>query len=195
MNDPLRLLRDRLTRVSPGAFGEASVDRESPDPLQMLTAEILLFTGLGTVAEALHDGQHSPVDPYAPESGPRGAFARLRPVDWGPALLAAAAAIAHAVHAIAPGERSRLATRTFDLAVVGIGLLGLADTLAGVRRGGRPLSPAPLSLASAALLGILVDRAERQHEDERKRLEKRARIVERLVPKRRPRLDRIVVHV
>lgn len=195
MNDPIALLRERLSRPSHRRQNEHARETRSPDPLQMLTAELLLFTGLGTVTEAMRDDGRSDPDPYASESGSRRSMSRMRPVDWGPAVLAGAAAIAHAVHAFTPGERTRLATRTFDVAVVGVGLLSLADRLAGARRGGTMPSPGPLSLASAGLLGVLVDRTETRHDAERQRLEKRSRVVERLVPQRRPRLDRIVVHV
>lgn len=110
-------------------------------------------------------------------------------------MLGAAAAVAHAVQAFSPSERTRLASRTFDLAVVGVGLLGLADTLAGARRDGHLPSAGPVALASAGLLGILIDRSEIRHQAERERLERRAQVVERFVPRRKPRLDRIVVHV
>jgi hypothetical protein len=42
---------------------------------------------------------------------------------------------------------------------------------------------------------MLLDHNAAEREAERRRLERRAAVVERLVPRRRPKLDRIVVHV
>jgi hypothetical protein len=161
--------------------------------VQILTAKLLLFTGLGTTLEAWKNGSSGwhRDDSEAPHAYTLAA----RPVGWAPAVLGTAAAVAHAVHAFTPTERTRLATRTFDVAVVAAGLLGLADALATARRAGELPDVGPVSLASAGLLGILIDRNEGHHQAERARLERRASLVERLVPQRRHRLDRIVVHV
>lgn len=195
MNDPLALLRERLL-PQPG-HGRHSADRHTPDPVQMLTAKLLLFTGLGTAADAFRNGpagsrgEAEEITGSEPERGIR----RVRPTAWAPALLGAAAAISHAVYAFAPSERTRLATRTFDVAVVSAGLLSLADTLAAARRDGKIPSLGSVSLATAGLLGILIDRSESRHEAERQRLERRASVVERLVPRRQTKFDRLVVHV
>ena len=53
----------------------------------------------------------------------------------------------------------------------------------------------PLTFGATACLGLLLEREEESERDERARLRRRARVVERLVPRRRSRLDRIVVHV
>jgi hypothetical protein len=56
-------------------------------------------------------------------------------------------------------------------------------------------SLAPLAFAAVGVLGMLLDREEEEIDEARDSLERRARVVERLVPKRKAKLDRIVVHV
>jgi hypothetical protein len=85
--------------------------------------------------------------------------------------------------------------RVFNGAVVGVSIARLAEAaVAGDTEIRAALLP-PLALASAGLLGFLVDREAAEVEAERAHLERRASIVERLVPKRRPKLEGIVVHV
>ena len=195
MNDPISLLRERLGHTIPrGRHGPAE-ELHAADPVQLLTAKLLLFTGIGTALEAWKNGSSGGRHTGDLEALPHVRELGARPIAWAPALLGVAAAVAHAVHAFTPTERSRLATRTFDVAVVGAGLLGLADTLASAKRNGELPDMGSVSLASAGLLGILIDRSDSRHEAERLRLQRRADVVERLVPKRSPRLDRVVVHV
>lgn len=196
MNDPISVLRERLPQAGrPHRAGLPRSALQTPDAVQILTAKLLLFTGIGTALEAWdHRSRGSRVsgsegDEY---DGPAGA---VRPAAWAPAVLGAVAAVAHAVHGFAPSERTRLATRTLDVAVVAGGLLGLAETLAAARRDRELPDVGAVSLACAGLLGILIDRTDSRNEAERERLERRARVVDRLVPRRRARLDRIVVHV
>jgi hypothetical protein len=51
------------------------------------------------------------------------------------------------------------------------------------------------ALAAAGTLGVLLKRQERAAAEEHERLARRAAIVERQVPRRRARVDRIVIHV
>lgn len=192
MNDPLRSLRERLPDSGKRPRRRADLDARRPDALQMLTAKLLFFTGLGTALEAL---QHGAPWSERDDGWPHRHTLEARPITWAPAVLGAAAATAHAVHAFTSTERTRLATRTFDVAVVAVGLLGLAETLAAARRDRALPDVASVSLASAGLLGLLIDRSEAQHVEELRRLARRANVVARLVPRRRARLDRIVVHV
>ena len=71
----------------------------------------------------------------------------------------------------------------------------MAEMLVSYQRSRQRPSLAPLLLTAAGLLAMALDRQEHRLAAERTRLEQRARIVERLVPRRRARLDRIVVHV
>jgi hypothetical protein len=168
-------------------------------PLRALTAQMLLVTGaeatLGSLAATRRAGtglpRARPVD--YPEIADR-TPARSYAATWAPALLAPLAATAHLAHLTRPSESANLASRVLDAAVVGVGVLGLAQALRDRGRGAGP-SVAPLALASAGLLGLLVDRQERAARAERDRLARRASVVERLVPRRRARLDRVVVHV
>jgi hypothetical protein len=98
-------------------------------------------------------------------------------------------------YAFTPSERNRTATRVLDAAAVGAGFAALVAALAIARREAAPPSVSAVALASAGALGILLDRNDREHSAELGRLEKRASVVERLVPRRRTRIDRIVVHV
>jgi hypothetical protein len=132
-------------------------------------------------------------------------------VRWGPLVVAPLAGAAHAIRALVPGPASRAAAQVFDGVAVGVGAVGLASSTwavldddtpdlqhFGPRR--RPLSKripslAPLAFGAAGLLGMLLYREERAMDDEHDALERRARVVERLVPRRRARIERIVVHV
>jgi hypothetical protein len=56
-------------------------------------------------------------------------------------------------------------------------------------------SLAPLAFLAVGILGLVLQEEEEETGAEFEELEDRASIVERLVPKRRARVDRIVVHV
>lgn len=214
MNDPIFPLRDRLARrVTRRHEAEDPSLRErvfrsarrrhqaeeaswsAPDGLQILTGKLLLFTALGTTMEALADiragGPSRQDDVFREEAeGDAG-----MPVAWAPAVLGPLAAIAHVTVALRPSERNRTATRLLDVAVMGAGLAALAGALGSARRRGSLPSLTSVALASAGALGLLLDRREREHQAEISRLEKRAALVDKLVPRRRPKLDRIVLHV
>ena len=190
MYDPITHLREHFPELRRHTSEEHPSGLSAVDGVQLLTAELLLFTGVGSALESLRRSRET-----QPTDGTSISSALRRPTRFGPVLLGAAAAAAHVVYAFRPTERTRLATRTFDLAVAGIGLLSLADEIAQARRDGGVPAASPAALASAGLLGILIDRSETRQAAERERLERRASVVERLVPRRRSRLDRIVVHV
>jgi hypothetical protein len=161
------------------------------DPLRLLAAELLLVTGIGATLDVLSRTREAQKDRIP---GRHGGDVPLAAV-WGPALLAPVAAAAHARLAgghSAPAER---ASRILDTAVIGLGVAELATSVTGLQAHRRPPSLVPLALASAGLLGLVVAHREKQVEREQERLERRARIVERVVPQRRAKLDRIVVHV
>lgn len=155
--------------------------------LQLLAAHLLLFTGIGSTVDAVgRTGEDAAGGRSLP--GARGAA-------WAPTVLGPMAAIAHLKHVASPTPATASATRLFDTAAVGAGLVGMLHGLAGTRRSGELPSLTPLALASAGVLGLMLERRERESEQERRRLEQRAAVVERLVPRRRARLDRIVLHV
>lgn len=187
MRDQLEHLREELAnRLS--SPGESAADEGPPDGLQLLAAQLLLVTGVGAALDGMRDRPHDHGFDDAGE-GPRVALT------WAPAVLGPVAAIAHAAYAFAPTDRNRTATRILDIAVIGGGLLGLAGALAAARDRRAAPSLTSLALASAGALGMLLDHSAADQAAERRRLEKKAAVVERLVPRRRPKLDRIVVHV
>jgi hypothetical protein len=132
-------------------------------------------------------------------------------VRWAPLVAAPLAGAAHAVRAARPTTASRAMSRVLDGLAVGVGAAGVASAIYGAQReramtGGWPgskrraiaelgASLAPLTFGFTGILGMILDREEEQDSLAHRRLEKRARIVERLVPKRKPKLDRIVVHI
>jgi hypothetical protein len=145
-------------------------------PLRMVAAPMLLLTGVEATLDSLS----------------RGARGASHAAVWAPSLLAPMAAAAQIAHLSRPSKAVSAASRVLNTAVVGAGVASLAGMLAGRGRGLPSL--APLALTAAGLLGLLLDRQEARIDAERERLERRARIVERLVPRRRARLDRVVVH-
>lgn len=160
-------------------------------PLRLLAAPMLLLTGVEATRDSLSGARGVAAEAGGRERWP--ARASLAAV-WAPALVAPLAAAAQVAHLSRPSAAVSAASRLLNAAVVGAGAAALAGALAG-DRGRRAPSLAPLGLAAAGLLGLLLDRQARRIAEERERLEKRARVVERLVPRRRARVERIVVHV
>lgn len=134
----------------------------------------------------------------------RGDYRSRRSVRWAPLLAAPAAATAHALRAAHPTAATRLASRLLDGVAIGVGSVGIAASLysashsddLGVpsRRITRLPSMAPLTFCALGLLAILLDEREEDVENERAQLERRARILDRVLPKRTARVDRIVIH-
>jgi hypothetical protein len=153
-------------------------------PLRAIAAPILLLTAADATWDRLREDTRSdPSETRIPLA-----------LAWGPALVAPIAAAAQYAHASRPSPATSAATRILNAAAVGIGLAALAGSLY-TARGPRVPSLSPLAFAAAGVLGIILDRHEREDARERKRLLRRANVVERLVPKRRHRVDHIVVHV
>jgi hypothetical protein len=162
------------------------------DPLRLVAAEMLLVTGVGATLDVLARVRDSQRDRIPGQSG--SGDVPLAAV-WGPSLIAPVAAAAHLRQSTGASEQASRASRFLDSAVVLMGIAELATSLTGLQARKRTPSLVPLALASAGLLGLMVAHRERTTADEQRRLEKRARVVERLVPRRRPKLDRIVLHV
>lgn len=120
------------------------------------------------------------------------ASARTRAAGWVPIVLGAIAGAAHI--ATRPDDfNHQRATRILDRTVAATGAaFVIADA---VRRGRGTGAVAALAFASAGLLGEIVALSEAERRETESALVRRARIVERLVPQRNARLDRIVVHV
>jgi hypothetical protein len=114
---------------------------------------------------------------------------------WAPLLIGPLAAAAQIAHLQQPSENSRAAIRFLNAAVVGVGAVAFVTQLLGSARGEELPSTAPLVFGSVGALGMLLDLEERELDAERALLRRRADVVERFVPRRRARLDRVVVHV
>jgi hypothetical protein len=136
-------------------------------------------------------------------------------VRWGPLIAAPLAGGAHAARALFPGRATGIATRVLNGVAFVVGAAGVAGALHAARdeaaatgfepRASLPRrlpSFAPLTFAIAGLVGVLIDREESIAADRRAELHeqlrqahRRASIVERLVPRRKTRFDRIVLHM
>jgi hypothetical protein len=132
-------------------------------------------------------------------------------VRWAPLVAAPLAGAAHAVRAARPTTTSRALSRVLDGLAIGVGAAGVASSIYTASRertitGGWPgsrrraltelgSSLAPLTFGITGILGMILDREEEQDSLAHRKLEKRARVVERFVPQRKPKLDRIVVHI
>jgi hypothetical protein len=136
------------------------------------------------------------------------------PVRWGALLAAQLAGTAHVARALRSTPRTCRAARVLDGVAIAVGGVTLAASvahglrrrqlLAGWLRGGsrvfrRPPPSAPLTLGATGILGLLLDQEEEREEEARRRLEGRGRwagrIADRIVPRRRRRVERIVVHI
>jgi hypothetical protein len=163
--------------------------------LRLFSANLLLSSGANATLYYLRSRNRRTA--YA-AGGPGAATAK----SWSASLaamvpfaLGAAASTAQARHAVDPSPGRHTASTLLTGAVVGLGLAGAADAAMSAARGEKQFSLAPLLFGYAGLLGFLLDRQESVVAEEEEQLERRARIVERFVPKRKTRVDRIVVHV
>lgn len=139
----------------------------------------------------------------------RGEFRDPDTLRWAPLAAAPIAAVAHAARALAPGRTTRVLSQIMNGVAVAVGAAGLTNSIVSAvtseprglfRRRGRSVreripSFAPLAFGITGVLGALLDRREQEEAELHDRLERRARIVERWTPRRRAKLDRIVVHV
>lgn len=193
---------ERLRELAPWADEEEEDEQEEHEEgipaLRILAAQLLLATGAGVAMQRIQGmgddliGLDEEME-FSRETRRAGAGLAV----WAPLVLAPLAAAAQLTHALRPSEGTRTATRVLNAAVVGVGAAELVDSLLSSRDGERP-SAAPWVFGSVGVLGWLLDRQEdeiREGREEREALERRASIVERFVPRRRSKLDRIVVHV
>jgi len=176
-----------------------------PGTRRAVDDDVVAFSALHWLAAALFAGAGTGAAIAWRRRGTRARSAHLVPL-----LAAPVAGTIHAAHALRPDARTRSGARILDGIAVGIGaartltsLLAELDDAAGAapwsgrsraRAGWRP-DLVPLVLGATGALGFILGGVERAEQRERERLERRARIVERLVPRRRPRIDHIVVHV
>jgi len=128
------------------------------------------------------------------------------PVGIASALAAPLAGAAHVARAIGGAPRARLAARVLDVVAAGVAVAGAVRAAYNAlgREPARPVARsrsrlagavAPLTFGATAVLGLILEHEEERERRERERLRRRASVVERLVPRRRARLDRIVLHI
>jgi hypothetical protein len=191
----------RIRESLPGGVKRqaAAQDSHAHSPLHWMATGLFLTTGVEALAGRRVAAQ---VDGH-----------RRQPWDalgMAPLVIAPLAGIAHAAVATRPAPRVRRMARVLDglaisaaAAAVAAGAYAAAERSQDSRRYQRARyarlsfldAVAPLAFGVTGVLGLLLDREERQDATERRRLAWRASLVERLVPRRKARLDRIVVHI
>ena len=192
MLDRLREFTDRVRGEDEEEDNETSAEFKG---LRVLAAHMLLLASVDITLDSVRRvrARGGPPYPHGSPGPERGAASTV--LGWLPALLAPLAAAAHVTHAVRPSASSATATRVLNAAAVGAGAAGLVDSFLASRRTHSLPSLSPLALASAGVLGLILEREERDALEERRRLERRAELMDRFVPRRRARVDRIVVHV
>lgn len=190
-------MRERFQEIADRLMGQ---DEDNPTPvgfkgLRLLSANLLLLTGIDAALDAFGRDGGADGPPWPHGSAGPGWLAPGTVAALAPSLLAPLAAAVQARHGAHPSPATTTATRVMSAAVIGAGVAALVGSITRARREGRTPSLTPLALASAGLLGLIVEREERLVAEERRQLQRRAQIVQRLVPRRRAKVDRIVVHV
>lgn len=171
-----------LRRRSEAATRDTSMTDVTP--LRAAIAQLLCATGAaaalaGVELTADRDGE--------PDSMPR-------PLAWAPLVVGPIAAAAQLQYTRESHVAPANAVRVLDGAVIALGgALFIADLVTSRKMGARGVGA--LAFASVGLLGYLLERHEEQAASAERKLRRRADVVERLVPRRRPKLDRVVVHV
>jgi hypothetical protein len=173
-------------RVEAALRDGAEYQEASLAPLRGATAQLLLATGAGAALEHTLNPDPAPADQ------------RWRniptPLTWAPALLGSLAAAAQIRHARQPSEDTATALDILNASSIAVGgALFVLDLLSSRPESRRRM--APIAFASAGLLGLVISRQEREIRSVEESLRRRADVVERLVPRRRAKVEKIVVHV
>lgn len=188
--------RAAVRRVEDAADG---VGRTVHAPLHWMAAGLFVATG----AEALASRRLA-----ADVEGQRRQPWRL--LGLAPLVVAPLAGAAHAAEAVRPVPRTRRLARWLDGFAVGAAAVAAAAGAFSTARWSRDPrwyrrgrttrlslldAVAPLAFGATGALGLLLEREEREEAKRRHRLARRARLMDRLLPRRRAKIDRIVVHV
>jgi hypothetical protein len=182
----LAKLRELRPRIEQALEGPPETRIATIEPLRIATAQLLLLAATAAGLERLGRGPNP--GHLATREGFPAALA------WGPLLVGplAAATQLRAARRTSGDSGPRL---LLNGACVALGGAIVAHDLLRARYGAPIARPAPLAFAAAGLLGIALDRHVHDLEHTERELRRRASVVERLVPRRRARLDRVVVHV
>jgi hypothetical protein len=152
--------------------------------MRAATAQLLLTTAVVAAIERLGDSGADDEDGHM----------LPRTLGLAPLLVGSLTAAAQLEHVRRPREQTSAALKILNGASVALGGALLAYDM--IVSGGRaPRQLGPLAFASAGLLGMALERQEAQIQENERTLRRRAKVVERLVPPRKPKLDRVVVHV
>jgi hypothetical protein len=183
MLEGFREIRQRLDRALHGAEGSATI----ATPVRAAVAHLFLATGAVAGLERMQRSA-KPEHLVGHHSVPR-------PLTWAPLVIGPLAAAAQLEHARNPGNQTATAVRLLNGASIVIGgSLLLHDLWRRAEHSGTPYLGAA-AFASAGLLGFALEAHVREMQRSERDLRRRARLVERLVPRRRGKVDRIVVHV
>jgi len=149
------------------------------NPLRVAAAQLLIATSLAA-------GSHRELADRNRRRG--GSLA-----DFAPLLVGPLAAVVQLEHVRRPRSGTADAARLVNGAVIALG--GALFAMDWVRRGPRHVGVGPLSFASAGILAHLLTRQEKASGRLEAELRKRAAVVERLVPRRKGKVDRLVIHI
>jgi hypothetical protein len=160
--------------------------------LRLFSAELVLSSGINATLQYLRSRSPRParpgaLDPAARRVGRTGA--------WAPLVLGGLGCAAQATFAFRPSQRALLATRVLNGLILGVGAAGAAEEIRAAVRSQSSPTVAPFLFGYTGLLGFLLDRQESVVAEEEAALTRRTRLLDRLIPERRTRIERIVVHV
>lgn len=200
MSDTWGRVRSLARQVGERAREAMPQDPEAQDEpvfpaLQWMTAALFVAAG----AEAVIRGR----------SGSPG---RTDPLAYAPLVAAPLAGAIHTARALTSAPEARLVAQIVDGLAAGVAVAAIGrvayDAFGRSRGASDPgawpaarsahrlaAAVAPLTFGATAALGLLLEHEEDRERRERERLRRRASVVERLVPRRRGRVDHIVVHV
>ncbi len=174
--------------------------------LHWMTAALFLAAGVEAALRAQAQGAPGAPGPRSTRAALASLATALRdPTLLAPLLTAPLAAGAHATRALSDTRRARVGARVLDVVAAAVAVAGVARSAYNALARGRGLPEGmgrsrladvvPLTLGATAALGLILQREEERERQELDRLRHRASIVERLVPRRRAHLDRIVLHI
>jgi hypothetical protein len=156
------------------------------------------FTGLHWMAAGMFLAGSAELLLFRPRDRSPSRLAR-----WAPLLTAPIAGSSQIAMALRPEPATRRLARLANGLALGAAAIGLGATLYEVLHGParhrleawrNPTAVAPLTFGATGILGMLLDREE-EEAARQQRMDRRRRFVERIFPRRKLRVERIVVHV
>lgn len=190
MLDGIQKVKDRLSG-RPNEDNEAAAEFKG---LRLFAANLLVLTSVDLALDALGRTRTEP-GPYPHGSpGPERSPLSLATA-WLPAVLAPVAAAAQLTQALRPTSATARTARVLNVASVGAGVFGMVGSFLTSRSQAKRPSLAPLAIASAGVLGLILEREERDVARAQRRLEREASLLDRVKPRRGRGTTRIIVRV